>query len=165
MKLLVDNVDKKIVQEEDKYYTLIDMGSYIGHRSRNWWEENPEEWRLMFYEDENGLKIDALVDDSGSYSRIILEQDGVRRILQLQGDFILEDSVYDEKEGINNIYVSKSIDSKPELIEDYLNVEHGAYLDGKTFDEEVPSNDKVKSFIEDNDRVIEKIINTKNKSL
>ena len=165
MKILLDNVDKKIVQDENKYYTLIDMGIYIGHRSREWWEEAPKEWRLMFYEDEDGLKIDALVDDIGDYSRIILEKDDVRRVLQLRGNFVIEDSVYDEKEGIDNIYISKSIDSKPVMIDDYLKENHSAYLDGKTFNEEIPSNESVKSFIEDNDRIIDKVINSKNKSI
>ena len=61
--------------DENGIYTLVDMGEYVGHASRDVFDKVYSCWRLMFYEGKNNnfpINISALVDSTGSYTRIMI---------------------------------------------------------------------------------------------
>ena len=62
--------------------TMLDMGSYIGFRSRPWYAKAPEKWRAMSIDvtspEKEGLHYESLVDDLGDLSRVILKTDDNR---------------------------------------------------------------------------------------
>ena len=117
MKLVVDEDKKKVYVEEgeiDRYYSMIDMGEYIGHSQRDWYETAPSNWFLMFYDEKDKTSktifhAEALVDQYGEYQRLILEEKGYKRVMQLQGDYIMSDIVYDNRnESLDGAWVGKS---------------------------------------------------------
>lgn len=172
MKLVLDEDKKKVYVEEgeiDRYYSMIDMGEYIGHSQRDWYETAPSNWFLMFYDekDKNSQTLfhaEALVDQYGEYQRLILEEKGYKRVMQLQGDYIMSDIVYDNRnESFDGAWVGKS----------YIGYEHddntkplprlSTYLLG---DKEFKSEDGIILSEKPNDyRVTEFLLNNDNISL
>ena len=76
---LVDGNDKrKIYRDGNRIYTMINMGDYVHHRSREWYEKAPENWFLMYYDEyqDNEIirHIETLVDQNGHYMRYIINQ-------------------------------------------------------------------------------------------
>lgn len=92
----------------DEDFTFVDMGNYVGHNSRQWYEQSPNCWRLMFYDDNKAdqpIHIEALVDSTGSYSKILLQSDNIRRVLLLNGNLVDEDIIYEM--GKDNSFIPK----------------------------------------------------------
>lgn len=117
MQLITDEEKKKVYLEEgeiDRYYTMVDMGGYIGHQSREWYENGTSKWFLMFYDEKTKKKetlfhAEALVDKYGNYQRLILEENGLKRVMQLQGEYLRSDIIYDERnENASFAWVGKS---------------------------------------------------------
>lgn len=96
MELVTENEKRKIFRDKEngKFYTMMNMGEYVGHRNRDFWQKPSDAWFLMMYDEiKNDKKIahmDALVDSSGYYSRICLEQNGERRFMFLRNNMITE---------------------------------------------------------------------------
>ena len=80
MELVREENGKKIFVDGDRSYTMIDMGSYVGHMYRDWYEAAPEVWILMQSDDGNS-KIESLVDSNGQYIRFVADEGNVRRII------------------------------------------------------------------------------------
>ena len=90
-------------------YTFVNMGSYVGYRSREWYEKAPSCWKLMFFDEnkeEYPVHIEALVDTNGDYSRILVKQGEFKRVLLLYRSIVDEDTIYEEDP--NNLFVSKN---------------------------------------------------------
>lgn len=83
-----------VFHNENESFTFVDMGSYVGHQNRQWYEQSPSCWRLMFY-DNNEVHIDALVDSIGDYSKIVINSGNIKRVLLLNRNHIDEDSIYE----------------------------------------------------------------------
>lgn len=85
-----------VFDNETESFTFVDMGNYVGHQSREWYEESPSCWRLMFFDEKKEdfpIHIEALVDSAGYYSRIMICQGNSRRILLINGNVIDEDMI------------------------------------------------------------------------
>lgn len=180
MNLVLDEKEKKIYKEAgeiDKYYSMLDMGSYVGHQNRNWYDTNPSNWYLMFYDEKTKgqqtlFHAEALVDQYGEYTRLILEEKGYKRVMQLQGEFVTSDIVYDNRnESLDGAWVGKS----------YIGYEHedqskpyprlSAYLLGdkvfKTEDgavlHENPNDNRITEFLSNNDNLKVELSNANKK--
>lgn len=118
----------------DEDFTFVDMGNYVGHSSRQWYEQSPSCWRLMFYDDnksEQPVHIEALVDSAGDYSRILVHDGNIKRVLLLNGNLVDEDIIYEM--GSDSSFLPKkayiSFEDKfmekphPDL-QSYLSMEH-----------------------------------------
>ncbi len=94
MELVTEDENRKIFREDGKFYTMINMGSYVGHQRREWWETPQDAWFLMMYDivvnDKKAVRMDALVDSLGTYSRIGVEQNGERQYIFLRNGNVLE---------------------------------------------------------------------------
>ena len=94
MELVVENEKRKIYREDGKFYTMLNMGDYVGYRNREWYQKPNDAWYLMIYDeikdDKKIAHMDALVDSSGYYSRLCLEQNGERKIMFLRNEMITE---------------------------------------------------------------------------
>lgn len=88
---LVSNSDdnKKYALDKKDYtvlFTLIDMGIYIGHKTREWWMQAPEIWKAMEIDVETNnpdknIHTEFLVDDHGEMLRtLIKDSKGIKRI-------------------------------------------------------------------------------------
>ena len=81
MELIIDEEKRKIYQQ-------------VGSRTRSVFEEVPEYWVLMYYEDKNNnIKIESLVSEQGLYMRFLLDKNNVRRCIHLHDYSVYHDSV------------------------------------------------------------------------
>ena len=125
MELVTENEQRKIFRDEEtgKFYTMINMGEYVGYRNRDFWQNPNDAWFLMIYDEiKNDKKIshmDALIDQSGNYTRIVLEQNSERKTMFLRGNMISE--VYTEKMNNSEKIPNYPYKSKEEKIEEFLN--------------------------------------------
>ena len=167
MELIRDEKDKKIYADEGtKLYTMINMGEYIGHSSREWYEDAPEAWRLMFYDEmlKDGKKkhIEALVDELGDYTRIIVELNGSKRILQLSGNWVVSDSVVtnlSDDDILGDFYTAVNNDSiqrRPRLAE-HLSTKQTFTRDGETYTGDVVDNGLVLNFLQKNKELVKEM--------
>ncbi len=92
--LLEDVIDNKKYQ-----ITMLDMGSYIGYRSRPWYSTPKPVWKAMSIDasstEKNGFHYESLVDEYGEITRVILksEDNSISRIRHY--DFgQIEDTIY-----------------------------------------------------------------------
>ena len=127
---------KKIVYKDRKgngefsLFTMLDMGSYVGHQYRDVFDTEKSEWRLMFKDDfdkdNNKLRhTEALVDSLGYYSRIIENdiQNNTKRVILCEGDRMEEDYIIDYNTGeTNKLYEFDRTDRRQPTIclNDYL---------------------------------------------
>ena len=169
MECILEEKTKRIYQDGNKVYTLLDMGAYVGHRSRQWYEKAPECWRLMFYDEktEDGkiCHAEALVDQFGEYTRLIIEHGSTKRVLMFTMGTVHYDAI-DDTSGVKDLLglgksyysLNKDIyDSGRPRINDYLNLEHTFISeDGKVFDKSIPSDSEVVDFFAMNDKLISK---------
>jgi len=118
----------------DEVFTFVDMGNYVGHNSRQWYEQPSSCFRLMFYDDNRGnqpVHIETLVDAVGDYSRIVVSSGNIKRVLLLNGNYVDEDSIY-EMDSDNsflpkNTYISfedKYMEKPHPDLQSYLSMEH-----------------------------------------
>lgn len=101
LQIITDSNDpnKKLYTDgENVFYTMFNMGSYIGHRTREFGDEAPDAWFLMNYRinhlDGHCEYGEALVDDAGRYLRVDISVDDVRRIIDLNGDYVITDLIH-----------------------------------------------------------------------
>lgn len=163
MELVLENKNQRVFEEGNKQYTMLNMGDYVGHRQREWYEDAPEAWYLMAME-ENGNKpgcyhIESLVDDLGDYLSIIMTKGKTKRFLQLRGSFVLEDSIDDTSKGKDVLGFGKKFialnkdiyDSDQVRLTDYLFTEPRFVADdGEVFSGEIPSNEDIAEYLETN---------------
>lgn len=120
-----------LYRDGNKEYKFINMGEYVGYTTRDWYEEAPECYRLMAYNEtqEDGiLHIEALIDSLGDYSRLIVKKGSEERVIALSGKHVLEDVVYvmeDDEIIPKDRYVALENDFEHRRnIEDYFDNEH-----------------------------------------
>ena len=167
MECILEEKKKRIYQDGNKVYTVLNMGSYVGHRSRQWYEHAPECWRLMFYDEKTTdgemHHAEALVDEQGEYMRLIIEHDFTKRVLLLTNGFVQKDIVIDTSEAKGPLETGKcyySLDKdiydpgKP-LLNDYLSLDHTFISeDGESFSKPVPSDREIVEFFSMNDELV-----------
>lgn len=94
------NDRRKIYCDSDNdVYELLDMGEYIGHKSRDVFDSIPENFKLMFsshvLEDGNKVSLRALIDPYvGNYISIKMKKNNEERVITLDNGFVTEDSIY-----------------------------------------------------------------------
>ncbi len=165
MELLVDNKDKKVFIDDDKYYTMLDMGVYVGYRLRLWYENNPVIWKLMLLDEvsKNGQykHIEALIDDKGDYSRLLVEINNVKRVILINNGCVYSDSIVSNFsfDGISDdsfyaldeeIYSDKIVP-----LDKYFGGTQSFYLKGKLYTGEVVNNNLVIDFLNKNNELVE----------
>lgn len=159
MELVREEKNKKIFVEGNKTFYVANMGSYVGHRNRQWYSSKPEVWILMGMDEkcQDGeiLHIEALVDDRGDYMRFIMQKGDIKRVLQLQNGRVYSDSINDAREGKDLLGMGKTYsaldgdiysDEQIPLYE-YLSLEQRYTSNGETYDGEVPNNDVLKEYM------------------
>ena len=85
MKLINSEDNKKTFQlKKDNYnidFTLIDMGSFVGHRYRSAFASTPHYWKTMFVDIINpndkskNINSNFLISDSGHLLRFMMVQE------------------------------------------------------------------------------------------
>ncbi len=144
----------------DKKYTMVNMGEYVGHAQREWYEQAPDAWRLMFYDEktlDGILHMEALVDQYGDYSRFIIEQGKEKRVIQVTGDYIEEDGVYlFSEDGLFPEKEYKALERKfgsepKESLNEYLEEDKEfVSSDGEKYEGVITSQEIVTEFLEKN---------------
>lgn len=96
MRLVSSSKDnKQYALDKENYsinFTLMDMGTYIGHRYRQWYETAPEIWKAMGIDIESkdpskSIHSEFLVDDKGDLLRaLIIDSNGIKRARQYYND-------------------------------------------------------------------------------
>ena len=169
MELVREEQSKKIFNDGDTSYTMIDMGSYVGHMYRDWYETPPEVWILMQVDDGQS-KVEGLVDSDGQYIRFIADLGSVRRVIQLNNGKVYDDSVvvgidpFDGTMGPSYIATEKEPYSKDaETVEEYFSHDQEFLWKGTKFEGDIPGNDLFVDMIEKNVE-INKLINENKKS-
>ena len=102
MKLIINDKEKRIYQDDNKIYTLINMGAYVGYKTRDLFKETKDFWKLISYEDKsnkNGkLCIDTIINDEGHYVRIKMDKGEVSRyICLLDENIVISDNLHDKQ--------------------------------------------------------------------
>ena len=144
-KVLIDKYDNFV-----KKYVFINMGDYVGYKTRQWYESAPDCFRLMicdqFQDDKIVSHIEALVDDSGEYSRIMVDKYGCfRRVILIDKGMILEDSLNKILENGFGEEISKSFESD----NNFSKVKLRDYLQE---DDILETNDFVLEFLDTNEK-------------
>lgn len=149
------------IENENESFTFINMGNYVGYQSRNWYDEAPDCWKLMQYEEKNTnnqIKIEALVDTDGDYMKITVSQNNLKRILQLNGKFVDEDIIIETNP--NELMIPKK--SYIAFEDNYKEKQHPSletYLSekqqftsktGETYNGIISSNDYINHFLKCN---------------
>ena len=70
-----EKLDDKTIEyiRDNEKYTLYDMGEYVGHHTREWYEEPYPNWFVVKWEQLNTnepMKIDALISRDGYYFKV-----------------------------------------------------------------------------------------------
>ena len=159
-----------VFYNDTERFTFVDMGSYVGHQSREWYEKVPSCWRLMFYDeqkDDSPIHIEALVDRTGYYLRIIVSQGNVRRVLLMNRNVVDEDMIYeyDSEEFMfpKKVYIAfedKYREQRHPNLQTYLSQEHRFISnDGEVYNGNVSSNSHINNFFESNIELSKRIDN------
>ena len=161
-----------VFRNENESFTFVDMGSYVGHQFRKWNEEPSNCWRLMFYDEKKGnspIHIEALVDSTGYYSKIMVCQGHNRRILLLNGLVVDEDKIYefDPKDSTfpKSIYIAFEDEygtKKHPNLNTYLSQKHQfVSSNGESYSGDINSNNYIIRFFMFNEE-LSKLIDSQN---
>lgn len=160
------NVEKQengnlVFNNENESFTFVDMGNYVGYQSRQWYEEAPNCWRLMFYDEkkeDSPIHIEALVDSTGCYSRIMVCQGNNKRVLLLNGNVVDEDMIF-EMDKENSIFPKKTYiafedayrEKKHPDVQAYLSQEHQFISStGEAYTGNISSDNYINNFLVSN---------------
>lgn len=165
MKLWFSDEEKRIYTEDNATYTLLNMGCYVGHRGRDVNETYPACWKLMFVDKDmfhvNDIHIEALVDETGLYSRLIMKCGWLRRIILFEKNNVIYDVIEDtmgiaNKRILGEVYLSKNNDlnKKSVSISEYLNQEVSfVSLNGSFLENNPLTNEEIKLFFSKNEEL------------
>ncbi len=172
MELIKEEKNKKVFIEDDKVYTMLNMGSYVGHKHRQWYASAPEMWSLMFYDEKRDdgqeLHMEALIDDSGNYIRFLVELGGQTRAIQMHNGRVFSDIITDYSTNSNeqlggvftaldgDIYSPNSIP-----LNDYLFANPNFYSGDQLYEGELSNNDLIANFVNKDNELRESITNNK----
>ena len=169
MECILETEEKTVYKDGNKTYTLINMGGYVGHRAREWYEPAPDFWELMFFDeeknDEEKHHIEALIDDFGRYTRFIIEHGTTKRVLLLSNGFVYSDYINDTSDyknplGLGKLYYSLDrgyYDQDCPFLTDYLFSEHTFMSsDGEVFSKRVPGDEEIDDFLDKNIKLTSK---------
>ena len=168
MELIEDSEKRKVYKEEGTTYTMLDMGSYIGHRNRPWYQKPAPVWYLMSMDEttEKGTThVESLVDDMGNYIRFIIENGPIRRVILLQGGMVFSDSVVivdQDDDGFGPNYSALDEDPYSEKrypLESYILNPLPYDLKGEELPGEIPSLDILARYLEANNNLYNEIVN------
>ena len=163
MKLVREEKKKKVFTEDNKIYYVLDMGSYVGHKSRQWYSSKPEIWILMASDEQckdgETLHIEALVDDCGDYMRFIMQKGDIKRVIQLQHGRVYSDTIDDSYSTYlcmdGDIYSPNQV-----ALDEYLSYEPEFSLNDSIYEGEIPSNDSLGEFLHSNEKLRNALRNT-----
>ena len=165
MELIEDAEKEKVFQEDDTLYTMLDMGDYIGHRDREWYQKSPERWFLMYMDKKDkSLHIEALVDDIGNYMRFVIENEKIKRVISVNRGRVFNDLIVDKSSSdlLGNSYsvLDGDIYSKEQYpLIDYLQHPLEYNIEGNELSGEIPSLDNISTFLKINEKLSNEIIN------
>ncbi len=167
MELVCDSFDRKVYEDDDKEYIVMDNGSTIGRAYREWYEEVPEVWMLMKYNDKtNNIHIDAKINEQGEYDSFDIRSNGnyshecyIRTIKLYRGcvysDCVAKLNYKDSR--LNKYYVAIDIDkyreSKTSIL-DYLSYEQN-FKNGNEMISMLKTNKSLIDFIQNKDILYE----------
>ncbi len=142
--------DTKIAIEDDDgtIYTMINMGDYVGHRSRNWYETPSPYWSLMFVDNESkDLHMEALIDDTGNYIDLKIACGIIKRAIAFKYGSVISDLVMYETDELipADAYYKVEIDNRIPLNK-YLGNTHVYKDEDIVFDGVVPNDELIKDF-------------------
>ena len=150
-----------VYKNGEKVYTLVNMKDYVGSRNRDPYENATDCWRLMFYDEKrekDTIHIEALVDTSGYYSRIMVVSDKFRRTIMLKGNFVEEDKIF-EMNSENDFIPTSVYVAYEDPFQEKRPLEFDKYIekkvpflseDNKTYSGVVSSNDLIVDFVNSN---------------
>ena len=141
-----------IATDDGTVYTMLNMGDYVGHRNRNWYETPSPYWTLIFVDKENeDIHMEALIDDIGNYIDLKIASGNVRRAIALKYGDVISDLVMYETNDVLPTDKYYSVKDGDTSLNKYLGTPH-VYKDGdKVFDGVVPSDKLIKDFFLKND--------------
>jgi len=169
MDLKYEDGDIKIFSDGDnKKYTMTNMGSYVGYKSREWYEPVPEVWILTSYDEklDNGeiLHMEALVDDVGSYIRFLIDKGDKTRTIQMQYEMIYKDIITKRPNSIGNLggtkFVALDVDlysGSGVLLEDYLTCQPTFSSEGEIYNGELSDNNLIAEFVRKNEELKDRL--------
>lgn len=160
MEVINKSDSKIIISDENKLYTFINMGSFVGHKTREWWATPEDYWKLMFLDEVDNEKvvshIEALINDSGGYIRIISELNGAKRIIQIENNAVYSDVI--EVSEISKRYTAidkEYYDNDKVPIFDYFNGDIKFYSDDKKeYEGKIPDNMSIIEFLVKNEELV-----------
>ena len=176
MELLSEEKNKKIYQDENSVYTMLNMGGYIGYKNRDWYQSHPDVWVLMEATEsteKGSVHIESLVSDRGEYIRFIMDNGSVRRVLQLDNSLVYSDSVVDTRNAnntlrIGNTYYALNGDiytgNKIPLLE-YLGSNHNFDFKGETILQNIPGLDCIVKYLNANQELRNTISSSETKEM
>ena len=94
---------KEFLMKKEGYnvrFTLLDMGSYVGHQHRQWYQKATPHWETMGIsvdteDTSKSLDSEFLIDSNGGFQRLIIEdKNGNKRILLKAREHIDEEGVH-----------------------------------------------------------------------
>ena len=164
MELIEDLEKRKLFQEDGTTYTMLDMGSYVGHRNRPWYKHPAPKWYLMAMDDEvENVHVETLVDDKGHYIRFLIDKGPIRRVLLLHYGFVFSDTiVVPTEEGFGKSYAALDGDAysgEKYALEEYIASPKPFDLHGEAIPGEIPSLDIVTKYLNANNQLYEEIMN------
>lgn len=111
--IITDDKNRIVFTDGTTSFVMLNMGDFVGHSNREWYDNVEPVWKLMAYEHcrEDG-KVEhgeALINEYGDYSRMMIDLDNIRRVLYFNGQIVLSDDIFvaDEEPdefGINAVY-------------------------------------------------------------
>ena len=169
MDLIREEVNKKIfVDGEDKIYSMVNMGSYVGHKHRQWYESAPEMWTLMFYDekrdDGQNLHMESLIDDSGNYTRFLIELGNQTRAIQIHNGRVYSDTITDYGRELGDSFVALDGDiysSGSIPLRDYLITKPKFSSGDQLYEGELSNNDMIANFLNKDNELRESITDSK----
>ena len=91
MKKILDKENKKeFLMEKDNYsvkFTVLNMGEFVGHKSRQWYESAKACWETMFInivsqDPKKCLSGEFLIDSNGDFQRLLIsDNSGNKRVI------------------------------------------------------------------------------------
>lgn len=149
---------------DNKKYTMTNMGSYVGHKDREWYAPVPEVWILTSYDEklDNGeiLHMEAQVDDVGHYISFFIDKGDKRRVIQMKHEMVYKDVITKRPNSIGDLggtrFVALDVDLYSESdvsLEDYLTCQPTFSSEGETYNGELSDNNLIAEFVRKNEEL------------
>ena len=146
-----DEYGNVIISDGVRTFTFMNMGDYVGHNNREWYEEGPVFYKLMTYDeihDKGRLHVEALVDTLGNYQRILVDTGSERRSFNTRGNFLVSDAVYLPEKAYVSFDHGTDLTQAAPNVNGYLGQEHTfTNENGETYEGPLKRDDIITAFI------------------